>query len=252
MSEQSNAPQKQGLHMDQVVAFFRKLDDAGKKEFFRRVEVIPFFHRDHKRGRDIYPSNAMVLGRAIPAMSLLMSAQQRAYDFLAQRRIDIGNPAIYTALAESTYFRPRDENDNPIGEEPGIIEDMIMKLNEHRNDVFEACNKAWIKPAFNSRRSRPTAPHDTAKAEPKAESKAKEQKTKGAEKKTPAKDKAAQKKATPQASEKKGTDKASGKADAAPKVEAKAKDEVKPEKVETKSETKVDTPQETPAAEAAV
>jgi hypothetical protein len=146
-------PARGGITMDQAVEYFQGLDDRQKITLFRRMGVVVFHHREQKSG-EIFPSNAGVLGKAVPAMSRFMVAMERAYGNLVNRRVDIGNSALVEALAEKTYFRPLDEDGKPIGDQPGIVEQMMLLLDEQRNAIYEATKDAWVQTPFSTRRGR--------------------------------------------------------------------------------------------------
>lgn len=156
MSKENN------ISMDQAVAFFESLDDRSKRTFLRRIGVTAFVHKVN--GRDVYPSNAGFLGRAIPTMANFMTAQEKAFGHLANQNVDIANPAIIDVLSEKTYFRPLDDNDQPIGDEPGIVEAWINQVRTQTDALYAATREAWVKPKHKTRRGRPDNKAKTAKA----------------------------------------------------------------------------------------
>lgn len=204
--------------IDEAARMFNSLSDNDKRAFFRKVGVVPIFHTGNGQGRDVYPSNATILGKVIRPMSMLMSQLEITHQNIADRRVDVGNPELGKVLSEATYYRLPDEN-NDIDESknPGIFEQIILTCVEQRKAIANATNEAWIGPRYSTRRSKKngkqsknnptpaqakkTAPAIKAQSAPKsseakAEAKSDPPAKKAAEPKTPAKKAVAAKPAT--------------------------------------------------------
>lgn len=150
--ENSNDQKTNRDNLNQAVALFKSLSDRDKRMFARQCQIVPLVAVE--KGKDVYPNHAGVLGRAVPAMSRLLIAQERAYNALAMRRVDIANADLQAALAEGTYFRPLDENENPIGDNPGLIEGFIAAISNQATAIYNALNAANVRPRHKSKRSR--------------------------------------------------------------------------------------------------
>jgi len=131
MSEQTRSPRVN--HVEIAAEAFRQMDDKQKRTFFRTIGVVPFVHSF--QNKDVYPDKAGALGKAIPAMSMLMSTTQRCFDGLANGSLDVGNSELTGLLADKAFF-------NNEGEEKGYLALFIMQTHEHRSSLAKAMRDA--------------------------------------------------------------------------------------------------------------
>lgn len=155
MAEQNKSPRTN--HIEVAADAFRNMDDRQKRAFFRTIGVVPFMHSF--QDKDVYPDKAGPLGKAIPAMSMLMSTTQRCFEGLANGSLDVGSADLTGLLADKAFFSN--------GDEQGYLAAFIQNTHEHRTSLTKAMRDADKRPKRNRPARKQTARQPASETPPK-------------------------------------------------------------------------------------
>lgn len=168
MASENNRSKQQVL--EEIRRIFPGLPDGEKLKLFSDLGIVVVHARtgrDPKNRRLILPGNLRQFGALLPEITHVALSLDYAYQALSRGELDIGNAEIIKVLSASRYFREKDPEGKPMGDELGLVEEIMLKLRAVRDEISKAIESSRTAVSRQRRERRAKARPDQNRQESK-------------------------------------------------------------------------------------